>query len=1063
MSIYKTAINKPVTTILVFVAVAILGLFSLAQLPIDQFPEMEPPYVTVMTTYPGANASEIETNVTKMIENTLSSVDGLKEMTSNSRDNMSMVALEMEWGQNLDEVINDIRSFLDMVRDNLPDGCSNPLIFKFSSSSMPIAQYAITAGESYPGLDKILNDDVIPQLNMVDGIGNISLSGSPERYVYVELDQAKLDAFGLSVEQVSNAVAANNLNLSSGTIKINKEQYSMQVRSEYLESDEINDIVISATPTGKKVFVRDVAIIRDTLKDLSLDEKINSQEGVRMMITKQTGGNTVKICKALTEELAKIEKRLPSDINFEVIYDSSDEIKNSIDSLKESIFYALLFVVLVVLLFLGRWRATFIIGITIPIALIVAFVYLFLTGSSINIISLCSLTVAIGMVVDDAIVVLENITKHIERGSNPREASIYATNEVWVSVIATTLVIVVVFVPLTMLKGMAGIMFKELGWIVTIVVCTSTVCAITLTPMLCSKLLKAQKVEIDEHGHLVNVQDRVGWYDKYIVGFLNKVDNWYAKILRICLRNKKTTLFVSMVLFVLSLLPMIMGKIGTDFMQQTDNGRLSVNVELQRGTRIEETLKTARYLEERIRTLVPEVRMLSTSAGSNDDAGVGAMFSSTTNNKISMTVVCTKKGQRERTIFEIAEVIRQELATYPEVINFQCNASSGFGGGASTVDIEIYGHNFDQTNIVAQEVSQMVRSKIKGARDIKISRDEDRAELKLTIDKEKAALHGLTSATISTYVRNRINGSVAGYLKEDGDEYDIVVRLIEENRNSITDIEDMTIPSPMGGLIKLTEVAQVEEYWAPPTIERKSRQRVLTVKVTPYEVSLGEMAQQIEAELAQIGFPTGVTYRISGNYEDQQETFGNMGLLLALIVLLVYVVMASQFESFSKPAIIMMSVPFALSGTILALWITGTSLDMIGALGLVMLVGIVVKNGIVLVDYINLMRDRGYELSEAIALSGASRLRPVLMTAFTTVLGMVPMALSQGEGSEMWQPLGIVVIGGLLVSTIVTLIIVPIFYAIMSRHGERDKEAQNRKAFIFMQLAADDAEANNQQ
>ena len=1063
MSIYKTAINKPVTTILVFVAVAILGLFSLAQLPIDQFPEMEPPYVTVMTTYPGANASEIETNVTKMIENTLSSVDGLKEMTSNSRDNMSMVALEMEWGQNLDEVINDIRSFLDMVRDNLPDGCSNPLIFKFSSSSMPIAQYAITAGESYPGLDKILNDDVIPQLNMVDGIGNISLSGSPERYVYVELDQAKLDAFGLSVEQVSNAVAANNLNLSSGTIKINKEQYSMQVRSEYLESAEINDIVISATPTGKKVFVRDVAIIRDTLKDLSLDEKINSQEGVRMMITKQTGGNTVKICKALTEELAKIEKRLPSDINFEVIYDSSDEIKNSIDSLKESIFYALLFVVLVVLLFLGRWRATFIIGITIPIALIVAFVYLFLTGSSINIISLCSLTVAIGMVVDDAIVVLENITKHIERGSNPREASIYATNEVWVSVIATTLVIVVVFVPLTMLKGMAGIMFKELGWIVTIVVCTSTVCAITLTPMLCSKLLKAQKVEIDEHGHLVNVQDRVGWYDKYIVGFLNKVDNWYAKILRICLRNKKTTLFVSMVLFVLSLLPMIMGKIGTDFMQQTDNGRLSVNVELQRGTRIEETLKTARYLEERIRTLVPEVRMLSTSAGSNDDAGVGAMFSSTTNNKISMTVVCTKKGQRERTIFEIAEVIRQELATYPEVINFQCNASSGFGGGASTVDIEIYGHNFDQTNIVAQEVSQMVRSKIKGARDIKISRDEDRAELKLTIDKEKAALHGLTSATISTYVRNRINGSVAGYLKEDGDEYDIVVRLIEENRNSITDIEDMTIPSPMGGLIKLTEVAQVEEYWAPPTIERKSRQRVLTVKVTPYEVSLGEMAQQIEAELAQIGFPTGVTYRISGNYEDQQETFGNMGLLLALIVLLVYVVMASQFESFSKPAIIMMSVPFALSGTILALWITGTSLDMIGALGLVMLVGIVVKNGIVLVDYINLMRDRGYELSEAIALSGASRLRPVLMTAFTTVLGMVPMALSQGEGSEMWQPLGIVVIGGLLVSTIVTLIIVPIFYAIMSRHGERDKEAQNRKAFIFMQLAADDAEANNQQ
>ena len=1063
MSIYKTAINKPVTTILIFVAVAILGLFSLSRLPIDQFPEMEPPYVTVMTTYAGANASEIETNVTKMIENSLSSVDGLKEMTSTSKDNMSMVLLEMEWGQNLDEVINDIRSFLDIVRDRLPDGCSNPMILKFSSSSMPIAQYAITAKESYPGLDKILNDDVIPQLNMVDGIGNISLSGSPERYIYLDLDQAKLDAYGLSLEQVSSAVSSNNLNLSSGTIKINKEQYAMQVRSEYLESEDIKHIVVSTTPTGRQVFVKDLAIIRDTLKDLSLDEKINSQEGVRMMVTKQTGGNTVQICKELNEELAKIEKRLPSDINIEIIYDSSDEIKNSINSLEESIFYALLFVVLVVLFFLGRWRATFIIGITIPIALIVSFIYLMLVDSSINIISLCSLTVAIGMVVDDAIVVLENITKHIERGANPREASIYATNEVWVSVIATTLVIVVVFVPLTMLSGMAGILFKELGWLVTIVVCTSTVCAITLTPMLCSKLLKAKKVQVDEHGHLINLQERASWYEKYVVGFLNKVDSVYANVLRVCLKNKKKTLFAAFVIFAITLLPMIMGKIGSDFMQQTDNGRLTVTVELQRGTRIEETIKTARRLEARFRELVPEIRMISSSAGSNDNAGIGALFSQTTNNKISMTVVCTKKYQRERTIFNIAEVLRQELAQYPEIITYQCSTGGGMMGGSATVDIEVYGHNFDQTNMMTQEIRQMIRNKIAGARDIKVSRDEDRAELKLTIDKEKASLHGLNSATISTYVRNRINGSLAGYLKEDGDEYDIIVRLKEENRNSITDIEDMTIPTPTGKQIKLSEVSQVEEYWAPPTIERKSRQRVVTIKVTPYQVSLGEMAQQIEKELDQMNMPTGVTYRISGSYEDQQESFGDIGILLALIVLLVYVVMASQFESFSKPAIIMMSVPFAFSGTVLALWLTGTSLDMIGALGIVMLVGIVVKNGIVLVDYINLMRDRGYELNEAIALSGQSRLRPVLMTAFTTILGMVPMAISQGEGSEMWQPLGIVVIGGLLISTLVTLIIVPIFYALLSRHGERDKEAMNRKQFIFMQLAADEAETSTQQ
>ena len=478
MSIYKTSINKPVSTVLIFVAVAIIGLFSLSKLPIDQFPEMEPPYITVMTTYAGASASEIETNVTKIVENSLNSVDGLKEISSQSKDHMSMVMLEMEWGTNLDEVMNDIRSYVDMLKDQLPDGCSNPFIFKFSSSSMPIIQFAITADDSYAGLDKLLNDEVIPQLNRVNGIGNISLSGAPERYVYVNLDQAKLDAYGIPLETVGNMISANNLNLSSGTVKMNKEQYQMQVRSEYVESSEIENIVVTTTPTGQQVFVRDIAVVKDTIKDLSLDEKINSREGVRMMITKQTGANTVQICKAVNKEMARIQKSLPSDVKIDIIYDSSTEIQNSINSLAESIFYALLFVVLVVLVFLGRWRATFIIGITIPIALIVAFIYLMLVDSSLNIISLCSLTVAIGMVVDDAIVVLENITKHIERGSNPREAAIYATNEVWTSVIATTLVIVVVFVPLTMLGGQAGIMFKELGWIVTIVVCTSTVVAI---------------------------------------------------------------------------------------------------------------------------------------------------------------------------------------------------------------------------------------------------------------------------------------------------------------------------------------------------------------------------------------------------------------------------------------------------------------------------------------------------------------------------------------------------------------------------------------------------------
>ena len=1061
MSIYKSAIEKPVTTALIFVAVIVIGVFSLSRLPIDQFPEMDPPFITVMTTYAGASASEIETNVTKLIENSLTSVDGLKELTSSSRDNMSVVSVELEWGTDRDEASNDIRSFIDMVKSNLPDGCSSPVMFKLNSSLMPIIQYSVMAKESYPGLEKILNDEVVPQLNRIEGIGSVSVSGAPDRYVYIDIDQAKLDAYNLTLEQVANAVSVNNLNLSSGTVKMDRQQYQMQVRGEYQQSADIADIVVSTTMLGQKVFIRDLASVRDTIKDLSLDEKVDSKEAVRLMVAKKSGSNTVQVCKDVRKELARIEKTLPSDVQIKMIYDSSEEIENAISSLEESILYALLFVVLVVFFFLGKWRATLIIGITIPIALIVAFVYLMLTDSSLNIISLSALTVAIGMVVDDSIVVLENITKHIDRGSSPHEAAIYATNEVWTSVIATTLVIAAVFIPLTMLTGLAGILFKELGWIVTIVVSTSTLAAISLIPMLCSKMLKAREVRIDENGQLIEGKEKRTWYDRIVVAFLDKVDKAYANLLRWCLTHKLITILIAIAFFVVSMLPMFSGKIGTEFMPTSDNGRLSATIELQRGTRIEETVKTARVLEDRIRELVPEVQRISTSAGSNDESSVGALFSSTTNYKIQMTVVCNKKYERTRSIEQIAEVIRAELGNYPEIIEYQVNASGGMGGGGrSTVDVEIYGYDFDETNILAEEIRQAIVSNVPGARNVRVSRDKDRPELKITLDKEKAALHGLNTATVSQYIRNRVTGFTAGFLKEDGDEYNIVVRLKEEDRNSITDIQDLTIPTATGARIKLSEIASIEEYWAPQTIDRKSRQRYVRVISMPYETSLGELAAAIQAQVDQIPHPSGISVVLAGDFEDQQKTFKDIFSLLLLIILLVYIVMASQFESLGKPAVILLSIPFGLSGVILALWLTGTSLDMIGALGVVMLVGIVVKNGIVLVDYINLLRDRGHELSEAIAMAGASRLRPVLMTAFTTILGMLPMALSQGEGSEMWHPLGIVVMGGLLVSTIITLIVVPVMYALVSRHGERDKEEKNRKNFIFMQIADDRKPSN---
>ena len=1060
MAIYKTAINKPITTGLIFVAVVILGLFSLTRLPIDQMPEMDPPYVTVMTTYAGANASDIETNITKIIENSLNSVDGLKNITSTSQDNLSIVSLEFEWGSDLDEALNDIRSYVDLLYDNLPDGVSRPTILKLNSSAMPIIVYGFTAKESYPGLDKILEDNVTNELNRVNGIGNITVSGAPERYIYIDLDPRQLEAYHLSVEAVGSAISANNLDVASGTVKIGKEQYQMRVKSEYEESAEINDIMV-ANVGGKPIFVRDLATVRDTIKDLSLDEKINGQDGARMTISKQTGANTVAIAKGVHNRLEQIKKDLPPDVEVTLIRDQSEEIENAISGLFSSIFYALLFVVLVVFIFLGNWRSTIIIGLTIPISLVTSFIYLLLADSSLNIISLASLTVAIGMVVDDAIVVLENITKHVERGESPREAAIYATNEVWTSVIATTLVIVAVFVPLTMLPGMAGILFKELGWIVTIVVCVSTISAISLIPMLSSLLLKEKPfflTKIEEEEYKRKQSQKTFSWENTLGKWFTGVERWYAGVLTWALHHKRITLLIAFGIFILSLVPLFTGKIGMDFMKDQDNGRISITAELQRGTRIEETLKTARKMEADIDDLLGEyVLGTSTTAGSNDDAGFGALFNSTTNNKISMSVRCVKKYDRDITVFEMQEMLRKKFAEYPE-LNRVIVSEGGMGGGNNRLSIEVYGYDFDKSYQFAQDLIRRIQQNVPGARDCNISRDEDRAELKIVFDKEKLAYHGLSSSAVAASVRYRIYGMNCGFLKEDGDEYNIVCRLKEDYRNSITDIEELPLSTATGQTIKLKELAKVVEYWVPPTIQRKNRQRYLTISVTPYQASLGEVAQGVQAEIDKMNLPQGIHTALAGSYQDQQENTRNMGLLAVLIIMLVYIVMASQFESFSKPFIIMFSIPFAITGVILALLITGTNLDMVGSLGIILLIGIVVKNGIVLVDYINLMRERGLELYEAIAVSGQSRLRPVLMTALTTILGMVPMAVSRAEGSELWTTLGIVVIGGLLVSTIVTLVVVPVLYGIFERKGEVDKAARIRKKFVFMNIDLDKKE-----
>lgn len=1038
MSIFTTAVEKPITTLMIFVAIMVLGIFSLAQLPIDQYPKMDPPYLSVMTSYPGANAADIEVNVTKILEDQLNSVENLKEITSTSQDNLSVISLEFEWEANLDEAANDVRDAIDKAMDNLPDDIDRPSLLKFNTSMMPILIFAVTADVSYPGIDKILDDKVVNRLNRVDGVAAVSIAGSPKRVVYVDLDPTKMDAYNLTVEQLGNLIAAENRDLPAGNVKMGLMDYQLRIEGEFDESDRINNIVV-ATENGKSVFMRDVATIRDTIKDITLEQLINRQEGAVLLITKQSDANAVAIAEEVKIQMEQIKKELPPDIHIDILVDSSDFIIQSINNLSESLMYALIFVVLVVFLFLGRWRATFIIALTIPISLIVAFIYLKVTGESLNVISLSSLSIAIGMVVDDAIVVLENITKHIERGSAPREAAKYGTNEVWLSVIVTTLVTVAVFFPLTLVTGMTGILFKQLGWIICITVVTSTLTAISLTPMLSAQLMRIYE----------KPKEGVFSFNAFISKKLDRLDSGYEKLIRWSLHHKTMLILSMTTMFLLSLF--LVRYISTDFMPQNDEGSMNIYVKMQTGQRVEETKKVALRIDSMIRVHYPEVRMINLSYGSEDeDAGFSSLFNSTGSNMLNIRTKLVDLKDRKRSVFTIADDLRDRLKQIPDVLVYTVTTSSN-SMSSNNVDIEIIGYDFEQTNRLAAEMALKMRN-IPGAEDINISRDDDKPELQLFLDQDKLSRQGLTTTQVANAMRNRVYGFKPTKYKEDGEEYDVIVRLEEKFRNTLTDIENLPITDAKGEKIRLKELGEIKEFWSPPKIERKSKQRMVKVSITPASgTSLGDIAtaaQKIINETEDI--PQEISMFIGGSYEDQQESFSSLIVLLALSVMLVYIVMASQFESFKMPFIIMLSIPFAFTGVILALLLTNTTMSVVAALGAIMLVGIVTKNGIVLIDFINLMRERGIRLYDAIAQACRSRLRPVLMTALTTILGMLPLAISSGEGSETWRPMGIAVIGGLIFSTIITMIIVPVVYAAMDKSGSRDKKKNLNKQYTFM-------------
>lgn len=1019
MSIYESAVKKPVTTILIFIGIMVFGIFSLTRLNIDLMPKIETSNVMIFTGYTGASAEDIENNVTKPLENALNGISNLKHITSKSQDNLSFITLEFNAGTDIAEATNDIRDKLDAFSSVLPDGVGKPMIFKFGTGDIPVVILAAEATESAPALRKILENNVSNRIERIEGVGTVMVAGTIEREIHIYCDPYRLQSYNLTLSQISQAIGAENRNISTGQLDLGNSTNSLRIKGEFSNPEELEEIVV-ANYKGKNVYLRDVARIEDSEPEYVQRISTNGNKSSIILVRKQSDANAVKISNQIRKILPEIAATLPADVKLSYALDTSDFIVGTINSLFKTIIITFVVVMLVVLFFLGRWRATFIIVLTIPISLIGSFIYLMGTGNTLNIVSLSSLSIAIGMVVDDAIVVLENISKHMERGSHPKQAAIHATNEVGISVIASTLTMLAVFLPLTMIGGFTGILFNQLGWIVSIVMVVSTVSALSLTPVLCSQMLRRKPKQIQFHDTVFGRIERG----------LDKLDNVYTKLLSKAVYHRTATVLITIVIFVLTL--MLAPLMKTEFLPESDTSNLQANVELPIGTSAKESARIGNEIYNRWKKEIPELDVCTMSTGQADEDNATSAINENGSNIIIYFVNLKKASQRTRKSAVIAEQIRQIIADFPEVVSYKVQENQGGGSNKSAVEIDIFGYDFEKTDAVARNVAELVR-KSKACAEANISRKDYKPEFRIVFDRKKLADQGMNISMAASYVHGGIQGTVSTYFREDGEEYKVRVHLDPKYRSDLNGIRNIVLVSPGGTQLRLGDVAKIEEESTPPTIERKDRQRVVTIRLTQApKAALSQLVKASKQAIKEVELPEGISYDIGGTYEDQQNSFRDLFTLMGLITMLVFIVMAAQFESLLDPFVIMFSIPFAVSGVIIGLFITQIPFSVMGLIGLIMLVGIVVKNGIVLIDYTRLCRERGMGILESVISAGRSRLRPVLMTTLTTVLGMVPLAIGIGEGSEMWQPMGVTVAFGLTVSTLITLVLIPTIYVIFS-------------------------------
>ena len=1026
MGIVKLAVKRPVTMIILVSVILIQGFFTYNKLTVDLLPDMELPVAVVMTTYGGVGPEEVESGVTELLESALTMVSNVDTMQSISSAGQSTIIMQFKWGTDMDAAAIEIKDSIGFVEGFLPSGAEDPMIIKMDPTMMPIIQMGVS-GQDLAQVQEIAEEVIEPRLSRIPEIASVIITGGQEREVKVEIDPVRLENYGLTLSQVAQVLQMENFNMSSGKVTQGTREYYVRNMQQFESVEDIRNVAI-LTATGLNLRLGDVATVTDGYKEMEQYTRVNHQQAVGIHLMKQTDANTVHASEAVREELAKIQEEMNLDFEIDIVYDSADYINQSIDSTIRMIYEGALLAMLVLFLFLRNMRSTLIIFTAIPLSIISTFILMYFYGATLNLITMGGLALGIGRIVDDSIVVFENIYRHRSLGLPPMEAAVTGASEVSSAVIASTLTFVAVFLPMVFVEGLASIVFSPMAMTISFAILCSLLVALTLIPLMASRLLTDKSMQMTQAG-----SGRIYNVTKKFADGMDNLGERYKVLLQACLNHRRRVVIIVTLLMVAAIAAMPL--MGAEFLPATDSGEISVTVETDKGTTLDDTDKIITEMERRLLD-IEEVDLVFTSVGS-----AGTMMMSTggggTNSGTFYVKLCPK-SERQRDVNNVAEAIRQELAGLAgtKFAVSVMDSTSMMGGSTSPVVVQISGDDLDMLREISTEVADIVRS-TPGTREVTSSMTDGNPEMHIRIDRARAATYGLTPMQVASEIKNAMDGTVATRYKVDGQEIDVKVGYTSEGHDDVDYLTNLTILTPQGAVVKLSQIATFELAQGPIQITREDQVRKAEVSADLLNRDLNSVMTDIQTEVAKMNLPAGYYITFGGENQEMMESFSRLGVAYLLAILLVYAVMAVQYESFFNPFVIMFSIPTCIIGVVFGLLITGRSFSITAFIGVIMLVGIAVANAIVYVDYLKRLRDGGMERNEAIVEAGRVRLRPILMTAFATILAMLPMAIGFGEGAELIAPLATVVIGGLLATTLITLVLVPVVYSVFDDWGQK--------------------------